>query len=127
MSKRKRAKRPRRPRFATLAYYGPNDQRASKLVAAVFNEGQEEPLDLRRWVSGRSDVRKDEKIGREVMSFLRRHGVNRVAGLGRIIGCPHEEGLDYPEGEKCPFCPFLGQSRPLDGRDRRIAASNTLL
>jgi hypothetical protein len=106
MSNRKKVKMPRRPRFATLAYYGPNDQRASKLVAAVFNEGQEEPLELRRWVSGRSDVRQDEKIGREVMSFLRRYGVDRVAGLGRIIGCPHEEGLDYPEGEKCPFCPF---------------------
>ena len=24
----------------------------------------------------------------------------------RIIGCPHEEGVDYPDGSKCPKCPF---------------------
>jgi hypothetical protein len=24
----------------------------------------------------------------------------------RIIGCPHEEGDDYPEGEPCPMCDF---------------------
>jgi len=23
-----------------------------------------------------------------------------------VIGCPHEEGIDYPLGEDCPFCPF---------------------
>jgi hypothetical protein len=24
----------------------------------------------------------------------------------RKTGCPHEEGIDYPEGEPCPQCPF---------------------
>jgi hypothetical protein len=24
----------------------------------------------------------------------------------RIIGCPHEEGIDYPLGSTCPLCPF---------------------
>jgi len=23
-----------------------------------------------------------------------------------IIGCPHEEGIDFPVGEGCPYCPF---------------------
>jgi hypothetical protein len=22
------------------------------------------------------------------------------------MGCPHEEGEDFPVGEDCPFCPF---------------------
>lgn len=22
------------------------------------------------------------------------------------MGCPHEEGEDFPVGENCPFCPF---------------------
>jgi hypothetical protein len=22
------------------------------------------------------------------------------------MGCPHEEGQDFPHGEDCPFCPF---------------------
>jgi hypothetical protein len=29
-----------------------------------------------------------------------------------IIGCPHEEGVDYPEGKYCPQCPYWA------GRDR---------
>jgi hypothetical protein len=23
-----------------------------------------------------------------------------------LFGCPHEEGIDYPDGETCPQCPF---------------------
>jgi len=26
--------------------------------------------------------------------------------VDRIIGCPHEEGIDYPLGRTCPRCPF---------------------
>ena len=48
-------------------------------------------------------------------SFLRSHGVDSVAMTDRIIGCPHEEGTDYPEGEECPQCPFW------KGRDRWAA------
>lgn len=29
-----------------------------------------------------------------------------VVMADRIIGCPHEEGVDYPDGSKCPQCPF---------------------
>jgi hypothetical protein len=32
--------------------------------------------------------------------------------VDRIIGCPHEEGIDYPDGAECPECPFW------KGRDR---------
>jgi hypothetical protein len=38
--------------------------------------------------------------------------VKSVVMPDRIIGCPHEEGIDYPEGESCPQCPFW------EGRDR---------
>ena len=24
----------------------------------------------------------------------------------RIIGCPHEEGIDYADGTVCPMCPY---------------------
>ena len=37
---------------------------------------------------------------------LREHGADLVVASDRIIGCPHEEGADYPIGAKCPFCPF---------------------
>jgi hypothetical protein len=32
--------------------------------------------------------------------------------VDRIIGCPHEEGIDYPEGTSCPECLYW------EGRDR---------
>lgn len=43
--------------------------------------------------------------------FIDRAGVKTVAMADRIIGCPHEEGIDY-EGPTCPRCPYWA------GRDR---------
>ena len=40
------------------------------------------------------------------MRFIREQGAESVVIADRIMGCPHEEGIDYPEGEKCPSCPF---------------------
>jgi hypothetical protein len=41
-----------------------------------------------------------------MLDFVKRHDVNDVAMTEHIIGCPHEEGIDYPQGETCPQCPF---------------------
>jgi hypothetical protein len=41
-----------------------------------------------------------------VAAFISDHRVKRTAESDRIIGCPHEEGIDYPMGRKCPRCPF---------------------
>jgi hypothetical protein len=38
--------------------------------------------------------------------FFLRHGVKQVAMTEGNMGCPHEEGEDFPQGEDCPFCPF---------------------
>lgn len=100
------------PRIAIYSLYGRNDQFASKVVVAIFREGGTNIIELRRWGSGTSDVRRNEKIQQEITAFLRAHNVRKVVSAGRIIGCPHEEGLDYPEGDDCPFCPFWA------GRDR---------
>ncbi|WP_244144532.1 hypothetical protein [Paraburkholderia hospita] len=40
------------------------------------------------------------------MRFIEQLGARSVAAVNRIIGCSHEEGIDYPEGESCPRCPF---------------------
>ena len=49
----------------------------------------------------------------EVATFLREQGASSVAMMNRIIGCPHEEGIDYPDGEACP------QNRGQHGAIRR--------
>ncbi len=100
------------PRIAVCSLYGPNDQLASKMAVAIFKEGSTDILELQRWVSGKGDVRQDEKIQEQIAALLKKHNVRKVVSAGRIIGCPHEEGLDYREGEDCPLCPFWA------GRDR---------
>ena len=91
---------------ATIAFYGPNDERASKVAVAILTEEGADPKTLERWFSEDGDVRSDPKVGREILDLLRLHGVKSVVMTDRIIGCPHEQGADYPEGAVCPQCPF---------------------
>jgi hypothetical protein len=99
----------------TVAFYGPDEARASKVaVGIVLAEGGEAAA-LERWFSDNSDVRNETRILDEVVTFLRRHGARSVAMVDRILGCPHEEGIDYPLGEVCPQCPYwAGRSRWVD-------------
>ena len=39
-------------------------------------------------------------------AFISDYRVKRIAESDRIIGCPHEEGIDYPMGRTCSQCPF---------------------
>lgn len=95
----------------TIAFYGPDDRRATKLVAAVIAKEDDPPSDLRRYLVVDNDVRQDPTILEEVVLLFEAHGVRSVVMVDRIIGCPHEEGIDY-EGPTCPSCPFWA------GRDR---------
>lgn len=91
---------------ATVAYYGPDDQRASKVaVGIILAEGGDAEV-LERWFSDINDVRTDPEILKEVLGFVSAHSAKSVVMADRILGCPHEEGKDYPEGEKCPKCTF---------------------
>ncbi len=92
--------------LATIAYYGPDERRASKIaVGIVLGEGQH-VAELRRWHSEQSDVRFDQQIIREILEFVQEQAVRTVVGMERIVGCPHEEGIDYPDGAVCPACPY---------------------
>ena len=91
---------------ATIAYYGPDDKFASKAVAGIILREGAEVAFMERWFSGGSDVRSDRSITQQILEFVQQHRVERVAMVDRIIGCPHEEGVDYPEGQSCPQCPF---------------------
>ncbi len=103
---KKRASRKTGFPLATIAFYGNDDQTASKVVVGVYaNSTNEEPL-LRKWFANEDDVREDAAIIQEIIDFLNVHGVYRISMLDRIFGCPHEEDIDYPSGEHCPQCPF---------------------
>jgi hypothetical protein len=93
--------------IATIAYYGSDDQFASKVVVGIqLSENDEESLTLQKWFFKEKDVRQDESILHEIIEYIDANHVHRVAMVNRIIGCPHEEGIDYPAGEICPKCTF---------------------
>jgi hypothetical protein len=92
--------------MATVAYYGPNDKVASKVVVGIVFGEKEEATFLERWFSEHSDVRRDPEINEAVLRFIRDNGAKSLVMVDRIIGCPHEEGIDYPTGVVCPKCPF---------------------
>ena len=92
--------------LGTIAAYGPDASRATKLVVSVFKRERTEPDELRTWTSETGDIRNDRAIATEVAEWLRLHHVRQTVTHDRIIGCPHEEGIDYPMGRACPHCPF---------------------
>jgi hypothetical protein len=103
----RRAKRKTGYPLATLAYYGPDNTRASKaVVGIVVSERDADVAELQKWWSDTTDVRADTAILQQILDFIDRHQAQRVVMVDRIIGCPHEEGIDYPEGEACPQCPY---------------------
>lgn len=105
-SLRKKAKRGHRGHpLATVAFYGPDDRRASKAVVAIFAYEGDQDGPMHKWFS-EGDVRTDPDIQAEALEFISSHDVASVVFADRIIGCPHEEGEDYPRGAECPQCPF---------------------
>jgi hypothetical protein len=90
---------------ATVAFYGSDNTTATKVAVAIIPAADQEPAELRRWLSDDRDVRADPRIATEILNFIDETGVKTVAMADRIIGCPHEEGIDY-EGPTCPQCPY---------------------
>jgi len=91
---------------ATLAFYGPDDKRASKVAVGIVRTEEGELARLERWYTDTTDARNDPEISEAIVRFLDDEGAKSVVATDRIIGCPHEEGIDYPEGEPCPKCPY---------------------
>ena len=102
-SQRSRAKYP----LATIAAYGPDNRRATKLVVGILRRaGQKNPSPMRSWSTDAGDIRNDPVAATELADWLRSQGIKDTVSYDRIIGCPHEEGIDYPIGRTCPQCPF---------------------
>lgn len=97
---------------ATVAFYGPTADLATKIVIGIFKEKSSDADPLEKWFSENSDIRSDDRVGEEIVEFIESHAVKSVVVTDGIIGCPHEEGVDYPEGKSCPKCPYWA------GRDR---------
>jgi tetratricopeptide (TPR) repeat protein len=98
---------------ATIIFYGPDDRRATK-VAVGIQANDDSDSEMTRWYSPDIDVRRNAAVMEEIVKLVRRRQVKSIAMPERILGCPHEEGIDYPSGESCPHCPFwAGRPRPI--------------
>jgi len=98
---------------ATIAFYGPNSSRATKVAVGIIPSQNAEADPLRDWKVDSGDIRTDREIAGEILAFIEQHHALSVVMSDGIIGCPHQEGIDY-EGEWCPdpACEFW------HGRDR---------
>ena len=94
----------------TVAYFGPDNSRATKLAAGVLIVADAE-AEIRTWFSETGDVRVDAAIAAEVLAFFETRGVLTVSIAERMLGCPHQEGIDY-DGQYCPVCVYwIGRDR----------------
>ena len=99
----------------TVAFYGPDDQRASKVVVGISPDPNVGISETRKWFSEPGDVRQDVTVLEEVLAFIAEQNVRSLVVTNGVYGCPHEEGVDYAEGQHCEQCPFWKD------RDRDVA------
>lgn len=100
--------------IGTVAFYGPDNVRASKVAVGIVHTDHGNVREMEKWFSDVADLRDDVAVGAEILSFLQRHHVRSVVIGPGILGCPHEEGIDYPIEGVCPKCPYWA------GRERSI-------
>lgn len=100
---------------ATVAYYGADDKLATKVAVGIVAGDDQDPIALERWFSNGADLRRDHEVNEKIMGFIRAQAAKSVVIADRIMGCPHEERIDYPAGEKCPRCPFWANRNRFTG------------
>ena len=91
--------------LATIALYGPNDQVVTKISVGILLADDRDPEFMQKWYS-QEDLRSDEGSMLEIIQYIKMHQIRSIVMLEKIIGCPHEEGKDYADGESCPQCPY---------------------
>jgi hypothetical protein len=104
MGKRSKKRAGAKLPVATVAYYGPDDRTPTKVAVGIVSEWGKEPAEIKRWWG--NDVAHDLRIQKEIADFIKERGARSAVITDGIIGCPHEEGIDFPTGEDCPYCPF---------------------
>ncbi len=94
----------------TISYFGPNEDLATK-VSVGFIEEENADAQFEKFNTV-EDVRNDVVVQSTIVKIIDRSAVKTVSLMEKIVGCPHEEGIDYPEDEDCPDCEFwYGKAR----------------
>src|SRR4051794_41974386 len=77
--------------IATIAFYGPDDTRASKLAVGIVPAENAGATDIRRWFAEGIDIRNDTPGAEEVLAFIETAAARSVVMAAPIIGCSPEE------------------------------------
>lgn len=110
----KKAKKGRRGwPMATVAYYGPDLDRATKVSVGIMPAFAQPAIAMRAWTIAEGDIRRNSDVIREMLDFIAEHNALSVGIADAILGCPHQQDIDY-SGDWCPdpACTFW------HGRDR---------
>jgi len=89
-----------------IAFYGSDDRTAAKAVIGIVEKADGPPQHIRKWVFEDGDLRKDVATIKELFRYIEAHEVVSVALTPGIYYCPHEPGIDFPEGGSCSRCSF---------------------
>ena len=85
---------------ATVAFYGPNDKLATKVVVSVILTDNNDPDVLKRWFSeGDLDVRHDPAIGEQILAFLKPYAPRSTVVTDRITECDALSCLSRPRAQ----------------------------
>jgi len=88
--------------LATITYHGPSPISATKIVVGILKSKEQEPV-IQSWTG--DNIADNVETAREIAEFIKEQDVARVLTSEWVLSCPHEEGIDYPDGDLCPNCP----------------------
>jgi hypothetical protein len=77
----------------TLTCYGPDDRRASKLVAGIVEHEGGDAKEMRKWYCEQGDVRDNLEIIEEAIAFPRRRRLPGTAALSHLRTLQHADCL----------------------------------
>jgi len=89
--------------IGTIAYYGPDNLEVTKIIAAVLVDEKTNPI-IKEWRG--QDLAQNQEVAKAIGEYFQEMKVQKVVMTEGIIGCPHLEGVDFPEGTSCPLCPY---------------------
>lgn len=88
--------------LAAITYRGPSPDMASMIIVGIISAKDKAPI-IREWTG--EGIAEDVEAAREIARFVQENDIARVLTSEWVLSCPHDEGVDYPEGELCPHCP----------------------
>jgi hypothetical protein len=97
-----------------IAFYGADDKIATKAVIGIVMEAGGSPEHIKKWIFEDGDLRKDVPSIKELFRYIEAHNVQSVALTPGIYYCPHEPGVEFPEGGACQKCSFWSNIKKPD-------------